>query len=130
MKKYAVPILMLILMAGMPLSGCRKKEQPAETTTGGNATDRTPNGTSGTGEPASPATGSAAAATSLATAPPTIVGKEEVHGASKVTTSTIQGPNTTTQSVDTPTGSTSTVVATSDTSTTIATTSSPKKKKP
>jgi len=127
MKKYAVPIIVVVVALALPFSGCRKKEQPAETATGGNATDRTTNGTSGTGEPASPATGTAAAATSLATAPTTIVGKEDVHAATTVTTSTIQGPNTTTQSVATPSGTTSTVVATSDTGTTVATTTSKKK---
>ena len=129
MKKYAV-LLAVIAALGLPLSGCKTKEQPAETNTNGPATDRTTNGTTGTGEPASPATGSSTATVGLATAPPTVVGKEDVHAASTVTTSTIQGPNTTTQSVATPSGTTSTVVATSDTSTTIATTSAPKKKKP
>lgn len=126
MKKYAV--LIVIVAFGLLLSGCKTKEQPAETNTNGPATDRTTNGTSGTGEPVSPATGSATATTGLATAPPTVVGSEDIHAGKTETTATIQGPNTTTQSVATPAGTTSTVAVTTDTATTIVTTSAPKKK--
>ena len=49
--------LLIVLLATALAAGCAKKDQPAETGTMGNATDRNPaNGTSGTGEPASVAT--------------------------------------------------------------------------
>jgi hypothetical protein len=102
-------------------AACRKKDQPAETGTVGNATDRNPaTGTNGTGEPVSPATGSTAAAQQLGTvapsaansgtAPVALTGTEEVHAQRTDTTSTLQGPGgTTTASVATPTDTTATI---------------------
>jgi len=110
----------LLALAVVIAPGCRKKDQPAETGTLGNATDRTPNGTSGTGEPASVGTDTANAAQGLGTAGTGTVamtGTTEVHGATTQTTSTIAGPNTTTHSVATPTETTSTVVTTAGTTT-------------
>src|SRR5437763_14839943 len=103
--------LFIVMLAPTLAEGCAKKDQPAETGTMGNATDRNPaNGTSGTGEPASVATDATNAAQQLGTAGGTgtatstsgtiaLTGTEEVHGASTVTTSTISGPGTTTASV-------------------------------
>lgn len=110
-------VLALLLLPG----GCRRQDQPAETNTRGNATDRNPaTGTSGTGEPTSPATGSAAAAQQLGTiapsaatsgtAPVALTGTEEVHAQRTDTTSTLQGPNgTATAAVATPTDTTATL---------------------
>jgi hypothetical protein len=112
-------LIALLALAVVAVPGCRKKEQPAETGTLGNATDRNPaTGTSGTGEPASVGTDTANAAQQLGTAGTVAVsGTEEVHGATTQTTSTIAGPNTTTHSVATPTETTSTVVTTAGTTT-------------
>jgi len=112
-------LIALLALAVVAAPGCRKKEQPAETGTLGNATDRNPaTGTSGTGEPASVGTDTANAAQQLGTAGTVAVsGTEEVHGATTQTTSTIAGPNTTTHSVATPTETTSTVVTTAGTTT-------------
>jgi hypothetical protein len=112
----------LLALAVVAAPGCRKKDQPAETGTLGNATDRNPaNGTTGTGEPASVGTDTANAAQQLGTAGGTgtvaMTGTTEVHGASTQTTSTMAGPNTTTQSVATPTETTATVVTTAGTTT-------------
>src|SRR6266542_154307 len=61
--------LLIVLFALAVAAGCAKKDQPAETGTMGNATDRNPaNGTTGTGEPASVATDTANAAQGLGTA--------------------------------------------------------------
>src|SRR5947199_169789 len=55
--RHPLSIVLLVLVVAFA-PGCAKKEQPAETGTMGNATDRNPaNGTSGTGEPAAVATG-------------------------------------------------------------------------
>lgn len=103
MRRLAV-LLLLISVA------CRYEPQPAETKTGGNATDRNPvTGTTGTGQPTSPATQSAQAAQQLSTAPPQVTGTEVVHGASTETTSTLSGPNSTTAAISTPTATTATV---------------------
>jgi hypothetical protein len=95
---------------------CKEKPQAVETNTIGNATDRSPvNGTSGTGEPRSVATESAASATQLGTTPTTgtraiaVTGTEVVHGAKTETTSTLVAPTTTTAAVATPTETTATV---------------------
>src|ERR1051325_9611439 len=87
----------LLALAVVLTPGCRKKDQPAETGTLGNATDRNPaTGTTGTGEPASVGTDTANAAQQLGTAGTVAVsGTEEVHGATTQTTSTMAGPNTT-----------------------------------
>src|ERR1051325_12128684 len=109
----------LLALAVVLTPGCRKKDQPAETGTLGNATDRNPaTGTTGTGEPASVGTDTANAAQQLGTDGTVAVsGTEEVHGATTQTTSTIAGPNTTTHTVATPTGTPSTVVTTAGTTT-------------
>ncbi|HEY6137962.1 MAG TPA: hypothetical protein VI670_09390 [Thermoanaerobaculia bacterium] len=109
----------LLALAVVLTPGCRKKDQPAETGTLGNATDRNPaTGTTGTGEPASVGTDTANAAQQLGTAGTVAVsGTEEVHGATTQTTSTMAGPNTTTHTVATPTETTSTVVTTAGTTT-------------
>ncbi|HKS22025.1 MAG TPA: hypothetical protein VJZ76_04450 [Thermoanaerobaculia bacterium] len=116
---FAVLLAVAVLVA----AGCRKKDQPAETGTLGNATDRNPaNGTTGTGEPASVGTDTANAAQQLGTAGTVaLTGTTEVHGASTQTTSTISGPNTTTHSVATPTETTATVVTTAGATTTAKT---------
>ncbi len=106
--------LVLVLIAFV---ACRERTQPVESTTHGNATDRTTNGTTGTGEPASPANDTAAAATQLGTAGANdtmaATGTEVVHGQQTVTTSTMHGPaGTSTAAVETPTETTSTVKAT------------------
>ncbi|HYU27158.1 MAG TPA: hypothetical protein VEO74_18250 [Thermoanaerobaculia bacterium] len=118
--------LLIVLLATALAAGCAKKDQPAETGTMGNATDRNPaNGTSGTGEPASVATDATNAAQQLGTAAPSkatgtlaITGTEEVHGASTATTSTIAAPGTTTEAVMTPTATTATIATTTGTKTT------------
>src|SRR5437764_11333899 len=94
---------------------CWKAEQPAETNTKGNATDRdAATGTNGTGQPASPSTATTAAAQQLGTVAPSaangtlaLTGTEEVHAQKTETTATLQGPGgTTTASVATPTDKT------------------------
>ena len=129
MRHPLLIVLLALSVAAFP-AACKKKDQPAETGTLGNATDRTPNGTSGTGEPASVATDTKAAATQLDTAgttrgPVTMTGAEDVHGASTQTTSTIGTPGTTTEAVATPTATTATVSTSTGTKTTTKT-----KKKP
>jgi hypothetical protein len=124
MRHRLLIVLLAIVVAALP--ACKKKDQPAETGTLGNATDRTPNGTSGTGEPASVATDTRNAATQLDTAgttrgPVTMTGAEEVHGASTQTTSTIGAPGTTTEAVATPTATTATVSTSTGTKTTTKT---------
>jgi hypothetical protein len=116
-----------LFLCCLALDGCRKAEQPAETTTKGNATDRdAATGTSGTGEPASPSTATTSAAQQLGTvapsaangAPVALTGTEEVHAQKSETTSTLQGPGgTTTASVATPTDTTATFRMTTGTST-------------
>ena len=107
MRRIAV---FLLASAFLVTAGCKQKPQPADTNTIGNATDRnTANGTSGTGEPVSPATQSATGTQSLATAPPEMTGTEVIHGAATATTSTISGPNSTTAEVETPTDTSATV---------------------
>lgn len=73
-------IVVLVVALVLLPAACQKKEQPADTQTTGNATDRSPvTGTSGTGEPRSVATESAASATQLTTAPTgTVVSSTEV----------------------------------------------------
>lgn len=114
MRLIAVFAAALLLL---PIA-CKREDQPAETGTRGNATDRSVNGTSGTGEPAAVSTGTAAAATSLDTiAPssatsgtaPVLTGTQVVHGAKSETTSTLQGADgTTTVARTTPAGTTAT----------------------
>ena len=114
MHRIAVAVVVAALIIA---PGCKKTDQPAESTTKGNATDRSANGTSGTGEPQPPATGSAAAAQQLGTVAPSaastapaVTGTEEVHAAKTETTSTISGPGgTTTIAVATPTDTSATV---------------------
>jgi hypothetical protein len=75
-------LYLVLLAAALALipAACKKTEQPAETQTMGNATDRSPvTGTSGTGEPRNIATESAATATALSTAPPPMTATEVVH---------------------------------------------------
>jgi hypothetical protein len=114
-------VLSALAVIALLASGCREKPQPAETKTDGNATDRNPaTGTTGTGEPASQATQTAAAATgalgtiapsaAATSTEPVVSGTADVHAANTVTTSTIQGPKgTSTASVATPTQTTATV---------------------
>jgi len=115
-RRFATPLILcfVVLLA----VGCREKPQPAETGTLGNATDRSTDGTTGTGEPRSPANDTAAAATSLGTignsqaassTAPAVTGTTEVHAGSTATTSTIVTPTTTTISVATPTATSATV---------------------
>jgi hypothetical protein len=68
MRRIVISLASLLLV--VTLAACKEKPQPAETGTGGNATDRSTNGTTGTGQPASPANDTASAATSLDTAAP------------------------------------------------------------
>jgi hypothetical protein len=116
--------LIAILAAALlvlPL-GCKREDQPAETGTRGNATDRSVDGTSGTGEPAAVSTGTAAAATSLDTiAPssatsgtaPALTGTQVVHGAKNETTATLQGADgTATVARTSPAGTTATTSTT------------------
>jgi hypothetical protein len=114
MHRIAVALTVVVALLFVP--GCKKTDQPADSTTMGNATDRSTNGTSGTGEPVPPSTGSAAAAQQLGTVAPgtstavAITGTEDVHAAKTETTSTITGPGgTSTIAVATPTDTTSTV---------------------
>jgi len=79
-RRYTIVFLVSLLVCTLALlpNGCRKKEQPAETNSIGNATDRNPaSGTSGTGEPASPATSTAASATQLDTIGTSAAGTEK-----------------------------------------------------
>ena len=95
--------LFVCCLALMP-GGCRKTDQPAETNTKGNATDRdAATGTNGTGQPASPSTATTAAAQQLGTVAPSaangtlaLTGTEEVHAQKTETTATLQGPGGTT----------------------------------
>jgi len=118
-RPYLV-LFVALLLALLP--ACKKQEQPADSGTLGNATDRNPaSGTNGTGEPASVGTDTAHAATQLgtagtttATAPPgaqpAVVGTEDVHAATTVTTSTISQPGvSSTQAVETPTATSATI---------------------
>ena len=120
-------ITLLICFLMLLSNGCTKKEQPAETNSIGNATDRVPaTGTNGTGEPASPSTATTAAAQQLgtvapsaaSTAPVALTGTTEVHAQKLDTTSTLQGPGgTTTASVATPTDTSATIKTTTGTTT-------------
>ena len=125
-RHLAVFVITLFIgcLALMP-AACRKADQPAETNTKGNATDRdAATGTNGTGQPASPSTATTAAAQQLGTVAPSaangtlaLTGTEEVHAQKTETTSTIQGPGgTTTASVATPTDTTATFRTTTGTS--------------
>ena len=115
MQRIAVAVLVTVAL--IVASGCKKTPQPAETNSVGNATDRSTNGTSGTGEPVSPATGSAAAAQQLGTVAPSaastavaVTGTEDVHAARTETTSTLSGPDgTSTIAVATPNQTTTAV---------------------
>jgi len=109
MRRAAVLLFVLMI-------ACKEKPQAVKTNTNGNATDRSPvTGTSGTGEPRSVATESAASATQLGTASPTgtgaiaVTGTEVIHGTKTETTSTLVAPTTTTAAVATPTETTATV---------------------
>jgi hypothetical protein len=125
-RRHLVVFTLLVCLALMPI-GCKKADQPAETNTKGNATDRdAATGTSGTGEPASPSTATTDAGQQLGTvapsaangAPVALTGTEEVHAQKSETTSTLQGPGgTTTASVATPTDTTATFKTTTGTST-------------
>lgn len=140
--RYRLFIVLLVLAVAV-LPGCRKQEQPAESDTRGNATDRNPaTGTTGTGQPASPANDTAVAATQLGTAGGTgttgsasttgtlaVTGTEDVHAASTETTSTIAAPGTTTEAVATPTGTSATVVTSTGTKTTKKSSGQPKQHK-
>jgi len=114
MHRIAVVFLILALVL---VPGCKQKDQPAESATTGNATDRAADGTSGTGAPQSPAAGSTAAAEQLGTiAPsaastaPAITGTADVHASKTETTSTISGPDgTSTIAVATPAKTTTAV---------------------
>lgn len=120
--------LFICCLALLP-NGCKTKEQPVETNTIGNATDRNPvTGTTGTGEPVSPAIATASSAQQLGTiapsaansgtAPVALTGTTEVHAQKSDTTSTLQGPGgTTTASVATPTATTATIKTTTGTTT-------------
>jgi hypothetical protein len=127
-RRHQILALVLIICSVPFLStGCKTKEQPAETNTMGNATDRNPaTGTNGTGEPVSPATGTATAAQQLGTVAPSsatgtapvVTGTEDVNAQKSDTTSTLQGPGgTTTASVATPTDTTATIKTTTGTTT-------------
>jgi len=130
-RRHLVVFVITLLVCFLALlpNGCRKQQQPAETNSIGNATDRNPaTGTNGTGEPASPATGTAASAQQLGTiapsgataqtAPVALTGTTEVHAQKSDTTSTLQGPGgTTTASVATPTDTTATIKTTTGTTT-------------
>ncbi len=114
MRRTGAVLICALLLCG---AGCKKQDQPVETATLGNATDRSVNGTTGTGEPAPPATGSAAAAQQLDTIAPSkaatnvaVTGTADVHAAKTETTSTLSGPDgTATVAVSTP-SATSTAV--------------------
>jgi len=120
-------ITLLVCFLALLSNGCTKKEQPAETNSIGNATDRNPaTGTNGTGEPASPSTATTAAGQQLgtvapsaaSTAPVALTGTTEVHAQKSDTTSTLQGPGgTTTASVATPTDTSATIKTTTGTTT-------------
>jgi len=107
MHRIAVTVVVVALILA---PACKKADQPAEATAQGNATDRSVNGTSGTGEPVPPGTGSAAAAQQLGTVAPSaastavaVTGTEDVHAAKTETTSTLSGPDgTSTVAVTTP----------------------------
>jgi len=123
---FFVISLLTCCLALLP-GGCSKKEQPAETNSIGNATDRNPaTGTSGTGEPASQATGTAASATQLdtiapssaGTSPVALTGTTDINAQKSDTTSTLQGSGgTSTVSVATPTDTTATIKTTKGTTT-------------
>jgi hypothetical protein len=115
-RRFAMPLVLCFVV--FLAAACKEKPQPAETGTLGNATDRSVDGTTGTGEPHSPAQDTAAAATSLGTignskaataTGPVVTGTAEVHAASTATTATLVTPTTTTISVATPTATTATV---------------------
>jgi cytoskeletal protein RodZ len=117
-RRHLVVFLITLFVSCLALGSCRKGEQPAETNTKGNATDRdAASGTSGTGEPASPSTATTAAAQQLGTVAPSaangtiaLTGTDEVHAQKTETTSTLQGPGgTSTASVATPTDTTATI---------------------
>jgi hypothetical protein len=128
-RRHVVLFVIMLSVGCLALNGCRKADQPAETNTKGNATDRdAATGTSGTGEPASPSTATTAAAQQLGTVAPSaangtiaLTGTEDVHAQRTETTSTLQGPGgTTTASVATPTDTTATFKTTTGTSTAAA----------
>jgi len=128
-RRYLVIFLATLIICSVALlpNGCSKKEQPAETNSMGNATDRNPaTGTSGTGEPASPSTATSSAAQQLGTvapsaagtAPVALTGTTDVNAQKSDTTSTLQGPGgTTTASIATPTDTSATIKTTTGTST-------------
>jgi hypothetical protein len=127
-RRHLIFVITLFVCC-LTLGSCRKAEQPAETNTKGNATDRdAATGTNGTGEPASPSTATTAAAQQLGTVAPSaangtlaLTGTEEVHAQKTETTSTLQGPGgTTTASVATPTDTTATIKTPVGTSTAAA----------
>jgi hypothetical protein len=109
--------IVLVILALVLVPGCKQKDQPAESATTGNATDRAADGTSGTGAPQSPAAGSTAAAEQLGTVAPSaastavaITGTADVHASKTETTSTITGPDgTSTIAVATPAKTTTAV---------------------
>ncbi len=109
--------IVLVILALLLVPSCKQKDQPAESATTGNATDRAADGTSGTGAPLSPAAGSTAAAEQLGTVAPSsastgvaITGTADVHASKTETTSTISGPDgTSTIAVATPAQTTTAV---------------------
>jgi len=126
-RRHLAVFVITLFVCCLILVDCKKAEQPAETNSIGNATDRNPaTGTSGTGEPASPSTGTSAAAQQLgtvapsaaSTAPVALTGTTEVHAQKSDTTSTLQGPGgTTTASIATPTDTSATIKTTTGTTT-------------
>ena len=108
MRRLVIPLSLLLTL--FLIDGCKKKEQPAEVTTIGNATDRSPvDGTSGTALPPAPPGAGASGATGPAVAPVDVTGTVDVHAAKTVTTSTVVAPTTTTAAVVTPTDTSTTV---------------------
>jgi hypothetical protein len=131
-RRHLIVFVITLFVCCLILGGCRKADQPAETNSIGNATDRNPaTGTSGTGEPASASTATTAAAQQLGTVAPSaansgtapvgLTGTEEVHAQRSDTTSTLQGPGgTTTAAVATPTDTSATIKTTTGTTTAAA----------
>jgi hypothetical protein len=114
MRRLAAVLLSFSLVS-LLAAGCRETPKPVDT---GNATDRSADGTTGTGEPRTPAADSSAAATSLDTignsraatsTNPAMTGTEDVRAGSTATTGTLATPSTTTISVATPTDTSTTV---------------------
>src|SRR5947209_16409356 len=104
-RRHLVVFVITLFVCCLALGNCRKADQPAETNTKGNATDRdAATGTNGTGQPPSASTATTAAAQQLGTvapsaavgAPVALTGTEVVHAQRTETTATLQGPGGTT----------------------------------